>query len=238
MTEQYLKRKLLRIANRLHAELGVHPSDTGAVCKISDALDAAIEAFQAKDLIDWRVKYDELVAWVKLEKETAARAPRCSCFDHEKIEEHCPQSSPSTRKTTKQVVAEIAAMVADRIGRDEQPFAGVEKIIEADRAAHAGRVYDNVSEFETSVSKVKCHDGTDVVFFTLFPEASAWVGTRVHVTIRPFNSRAQQAPTAFPTEAEFKVWFEREIGIEYLKWSPVARAYNWLRSAFEAGENK
>ena len=37
-------------------------------------------------------------------------------------------------RSAREVAEEIAAIVTDRIGRDENPFEGVEKIIEADRA--------------------------------------------------------------------------------------------------------
>lgn len=49
--------------------------------------------------------------------------------------------------------------------------------------------------------------------------------------VRGFRAAMQmRAASAWPREDEFAAWFKKEIGLEYLKWSPVHKAYCWLRT--------
>lgn len=43
---------------------------------------------------------------------------------------------------------------------------------------------DKATTFETSVGRVKCHDESSVVFFSVWPDASNWVGKRVKVSLQ------------------------------------------------------
>lgn len=71
----------------------------------------------------------------------------------------------------------------------------------------------------------------------IYEKGKAWILSNlgVHAPIDVFKAAyraamADNATASFPSEEEFVAWFKKEIGLEYLKWSPVHKSYIWLKA--------
>ncbi len=83
--------------------------------------------------------------------------------------------------------------------------------------AEEARVHSEEIEFESGVGRVKCHDGTYVVFLNTWPDASKYVGKRVRVKIQANTERPEDREPNLHALAEIAKARRHEVSDEEIE---------------------